>query len=113
MATNWTSTTFYTDAEAFAALPPLLGNNFTLTTDSPSYYLHTEVKERLKEMILDTFNDFDGFDIEQIEVASITGLLKPVAILFNSALVARYQSKDPEDTYFALWDDYYRDVFSR
>lgn len=113
MASNWTGTTLYTDAEAFADLKPLLGDNFTETDDSDDYYLHDDIKKRIEEMILSSFNDFVNFDIETITTASITDILKPIALQFNTGLVARYQSKDTSDSYFALWEDFNADVFAR
>lgn len=113
MATTWTDAIIYTDQEAFDDLPKLLSPNFTLTTDSAEYYLHTDVKQRLQEFILSAFNDFTNFDIEEIEQESIDDILAPIALQLNTGLVSRYTSKDPSDAYFALWEDYNSDVFAR
>lgn len=113
MATTWTDATLYTDSEAFNDLPSLLSDNFVLTTDSGTYYLETDVKKRIEEMILNNFNDFPQFDIEEITTASITDILKPIALQLNSALVARFTSKDQSDAYFGLWDDFHADVLAR
>lgn len=94
-------------------MPKLLDDNFTETTDSAEYYLHTDVKQRLQEFILDAFNDFPDFDIEEITQASIDDILAPIALQLNSGLVSRFTSKDPSDSYFALWEDFNADVFAR
>lgn len=113
MATTWTDATLYTDTEAFDDLPKLLSPNYTILTDSSEYYLETDVKQRIQEFILDAFNDFPDFDIEEITQASIDDILKPIALLLNSGLVSRFTSKDPSDSFFLLWEDFNADVFAR